>query len=547
MLYVACAQQVPLTGGPKDELPPQLDTVESVANNQIRFEKQDVILFFDEYVNLKDAAKQILISPPPNYPPIIDNRLKKVSVSFDEKEILKEETTYVINFGESITDFTESNKLQNFTFVFSTGDFIDSLSIKGEVLDAYTGEPVKEMVVMLYTNHQDSVIYQEKPFYFARTDDEGKFKINNLRADTFKIAVIDDLNLNYTFDSKSELVGFLDSLYVVTTDTSDIISLEVFKEVNEVSYKGFDIRNQGEIDITFDPYVDLSKLRLLDSMDYYWEIPDKKVALATLWYSPSSVTRINWEALRNGELDTIKARINLNSVDTIPGPISIRGTKHNKQIGLHPSDTLAFNLSYPIKNVNPEFITAYVTVDSITIDTLAINWIDLAEASMTMKATYAWTPEQKIDIQFLPGAIIDFYKKTNDTIEYQFKTAKPDDFGSIELSFENFDSSNYIIQLLEKEKWVNEAIYTAADSTIIFDKLNPTEYNLIIIQDRNQNSRWDPGNYLLKEQSERIYRKSLGSISAGATSNTELDLLKLGIKKEPEAKTENTTPNPSRR
>ena len=537
---MACAQQVPLTGGPKDEVPPQLDTIESIANNQIRFQKQDVILYFDEYVNLKDAAKQILISPPPNYPPIIDNRLKKVSVSL-------EETTYVINFGESITDFTENNKLQNFTFVFSTGDFIDSLSIKGEVFDAYTSEPVEDMVVMLYTNHQDSVIYKEKPFYFARTDEEGKFKIKNLRADTFKIAVIGDLNLNYTFDSKSEFVGFLDSLYVVTTDTSDIISLEVFKEVNEVSYKGFDIRNQGEIDISFDPYVDLSTLRLLDSIDYYWDIPDKKVALATLWYAPATTSRINWETTRNGELDTVTARINLNSVDTIPGSINIKGSKHSKQIGLHPSDTLAFNLSYPIKGVNAEFITAFVTIDTITIDTLSIDWINLAQPSMQLKAIYSWTPEQNISLQFLPGAIVDFYNKTNDTLDYEIKIAKADDFSSIELSFANFDSSDYIIQLLEKEKWITESIYTHGDSTITFNKLNPTDYNLLIIQDRNRNRRWDPGNYLFKQQSEQIYRKSLGTISAGVVSKSTLDLIELGIKEKPDTKSENTTPNPSRR
>ncbi len=546
-MFIACAQQVPLTGGPKDEVPPQIDTLESIANSQIHFEKQDIILYFDEYVNLKDAAKQILISPPPNFPPIIDNRLKKVSVKFDEKEILKEETTYVINFGESITDFTEGNKLKNYTFVFSTGDFIDSLSVKGEVRDAFTGKPIEEMVVMLYTNHQDSVVYKEKPYYFARTDEDGKFKINNLRADTFKIAAIGDLNLNYTFDPNSEQIGFLDSFYIVTGDTTDIISLEVFKEVNEVTYKSFDIRNQGEIDISFDPYVDLSTVRILDSIEYFWELKDRSAASATLWYAPSTLSRLNWETMRNGTLDTVTARINLKSTDTIPGPINITGTKHSRQIGLHPLDTLEFNLSYPIKGINAAQIYAVITIDSSTQDTLALNWNVPIEPTMKLQTTYDWEAEQDISIQFLPGAILDFYNKSNDTTDYQIKTANASDFGSIELQFENFDSSNYIIQLLEKEKLISESIYTPTDSTITFEKLNPIDYNLTIIHDRNNNGRWDPGNYILKQQSERIYRKSLGAIQAGSATKSTLNLLELSISDEAETKPDQTTPRTSRR
>lgn len=547
ILFYACAQQVPLTGGPKDEIPPQIDTLESLASSQIHFEKQDINLYFNEFVNLRDAAKQILISPPPDYPPIIDNRLKRVSVKFDEKEILKEETTYVINFGESITDFTEGNKLKNYTFVFSTGDFIDSLSVKGQVRDAFTGEPVEEMVVMLYTNHQDSVVYKEKPYYFARTDEDGKFKINNLRADTFKIAAIGDLNLNYTFDANAEQIGFLDSLYIVTGDTTDMISLEVFKEVNEVTYKSFDIRNQGEIDIIFDPYVDLTTLRILDSMEYFWELNDQNQAKTTLWYKPSTLTRINWEAMRNGSLDTVGARINLNSVDTIPGPINITGTTHGKQIGLHPLDTLELQLSYPITSVNPEYISSIITIDSLTQDTLFLNWIPLLQPTMKLQATYNWVAGQEIPIQFLPGAIIDFYNKKNDTIDYKIKIANASDFGDIELQFENFDSSNYIIQLLEKEKLITESIFSPSDSTILFERLKPIEYNITIIHDRNDNGRWDPGNYILKQQSEHIYRKSLGSIQAGSTLRRTLNLLELSIVDEPAPEAQQATPRTSRR
>lgn len=520
ILLWGCAQQVPLTGGPKDEIPPQIDTIQSLSNYQIRFIKQDIILYFDEYVDLRDPAKQIIISPPLTYPPKIENRLKKVEVRFDDREALKEQATYVINFGSSIADFTEGNKLENFTYVFSTGDFIDSLSIKGMVIDAFTGLPSENMVVMLYTNTTDSVIYKEKPFYFARTDKEGLFRINNLRADTFKIAVIGDLNLNYTYDPGVEYVGFLDTLYPVSTDTSQMIVLEVFKEVNKAAYNSYDVKYQGKIDITFDPYVDTSAVRILDSITYYWSVSDDNPSIASLWYRPSTINRIQWETQRNGRLDTIAARINLRSTDTLPGPISIVETGHSRQIGLHPSDTLTLLFSSPISVINSELILALDTTDRDTLhpliqDTIPIIWTLTQPPGLKLEGSYPWSENQQFNIQFLPGAIVDMYNKPNDTIDYPITIASADKYGSISLTLEQFDSSVYILQLLEKDKIASMQLYTSADSIVLFDKLKPAEYNLLIIQDDNSNMRWDPGNYTLHRQSESVWRAAIGSVTEG--------------------------------
>ena len=185
LLFGSCHNQIQLTGGPKDEAPPVLDTTLSTPNNQVRFDKQEITLYFDEYVSVRDPIKQILVTPPLIYAPQVTERLERITFEFDDKEVLKENATYVINFGESIIDYNESNKLENFTMVFSTGDYIDSLSIRGNVIDSKTQQASPEYLVMLYESVYDSVVYKEKPFYFARTDMEGQFEINNLRADTF--------------------------------------------------------------------------------------------------------------------------------------------------------------------------------------------------------------------------------------------------------------------------------------------------------------------------------------------------------------------------
>ena len=114
--------------------------------------------------------------------------------------------------------------------MFSTGDYIDSLSIKGQVKDAFTDEPIPEMIVMLYIDDRDSIPFLQRPFYFAQSDENGNFSINNLRADTFKIVVIEDLNLSYTYNPESERIGFLETPYILTDSSSQEIELQLFKE-----------------------------------------------------------------------------------------------------------------------------------------------------------------------------------------------------------------------------------------------------------------------------------------------------------------------------
>ena len=125
--------------------------------------------------NSKKSKSDYCISPFGNKSERQKSKEKKVIVEFDEEEVLKENTTYTINFGESIVDYTEGNPLTNYTFVFSTGEFIDSLSVSGTVVNSFTGEAQENVMVSLYDQLQDSVIYEERPLYFAKTDKSGRF------------------------------------------------------------------------------------------------------------------------------------------------------------------------------------------------------------------------------------------------------------------------------------------------------------------------------------------------------------------------------------
>ncbi len=536
---MGCAQIVPLTGGPKDETPPQLDTLNSMSNYVIHFEKKDILLYFDEYVDLKDAAKQILISPPLSYPPNIQSRLKKVSVVFDEKEVLKEDATYVINFGSSIRDFSEGNELKDFTFVFSTGDFIDSLSVSGTVIDAYTKEPLEDMIVLLYIDHRDSIIYEERPYYFAKTNKEGAFRIENLKSDNFKIVVIEDLNANYLYDPRSERIGFLDSLHTTTPGDSSMLLLEIFRETTRAIYKSYEVLHQGEIKISFESKADPRDIQVLDSIQYFIQHPDPQSHDLILWYRPVGKNQLSWSLWRFDVMDTIHARINIRATDTLSRPLKITQFDHDTKIGLHPDDTLKAHFTYPITGFDNQHIEA---IDTTTQDTLKIDWRIDNSPSMVLSGTTRWKPGQVIKITWFPGAIEDFFGHTNDTIREYLHIAPPTEFGDLRITCLDCDGSDLILILMEKEKLIDQKILPAPDSAIVFTHLKPNSYQLIMIEDTNGNGKWDAGNYLQHLQSESVYRPETITIQAGGSNLLELNLLNLRNKAVDQASDIEATP-----
>ena len=199
-LLFRCANPLPPDGGPKDERPPQVVQEKSSQNFQTNYTKKPIEIAFDEWVEIRDPFNQIIVSPPLRYPYEIYIKKRSVIFEFDEREELRDSATYTINFGEAIQDFTEGNPADQLRFVFSTGPYIDSLSVRGKIVDARTYEPVEGAVFMLYENTADSVVRTERPFYFARTNDRGLFTIENVKAGTFNGFALLDNNLNYRFD-----------------------------------------------------------------------------------------------------------------------------------------------------------------------------------------------------------------------------------------------------------------------------------------------------------------------------------------------------------
>ncbi len=221
-----CAQIGSITGGDKDSLAPVLlgaspkITATNVTGNKI-------VLTFDEYVEVKDLQTNLIVSPYPKTTPEINYKLKTVSIKL--KDSLLPNTTYAIQFGNAIADVNEGNPVKDFTYVFSTGSSIDSLTLSGKVLVAETGKIDSTIIVMLYRNAVDSSVKNIKPTYITAVKGDGSFKFNNLPADNFFVYALKDGDGGKTYNSKSEMFAFANA-GVTISDSTAPINLFAFEE-----------------------------------------------------------------------------------------------------------------------------------------------------------------------------------------------------------------------------------------------------------------------------------------------------------------------------
>lgn len=222
-----CAQISSPTGGPTDSLAPVLVKA-SPAQRSTNFTGNKISLSFNEYIDLQELSSNLLISPVQKQSPVISYSLKSINIRF--RDTLLPNTTYSINFGNSIKDVHEGNILRNFTYVFATGNTIDSLTLSGTINLAETGQVDSTIVAMLYRNTSDTAVLKTKPNYIARINGAGEFKFENLPNADFKVYALKDGDGGKTYNAKTELFAFTDT--VVNPSTSNnAIRLFAYSEV----------------------------------------------------------------------------------------------------------------------------------------------------------------------------------------------------------------------------------------------------------------------------------------------------------------------------
>lgn len=514
-----CANPIAPTGGPRDEQPPRIDSTRSTPNLQTNFRPSTIQLTFDEWIKLDKANQQVVISPPlQGYK--VSLKGKSVIVDLGDQDTLRSNVTYVIQFGEAVKDLTESNPAEDLRFVFSTGPYIDSLILRGQVFDAYTSEPVENALVMLYENLADSVFRTEKPFYFGRTDKQGAFFLSNLRAGNYKMTALQDGDANYRYNQASEAIAFLADPITISADSVSPINLRLFQETVPLKIAEVDSTVWGRLKLVFNrlPLQDLS----LRSDQTYLEDMEKDSLL--LWHKADA----RWPLYVNS--DTLLAdTIFVPSASTSAAPQQLPAMALKSLVGaptqIPPGQSLPLSFNRPVQSLDTTLV--YLTQDTL-VEKTAFSWqVDSTKYSQLLLRSN-WQTGAAYELSLYPGAVTDFWGVTNtDTLHQRWTGGDPKRLGNLRISFTTTDSTqHYFVRLLIKGKPPVAVFPLSGDSTYNreFKALPPGDYLLEIIEDNNQNQQWDTGNYMTKQQPERVVIRPLETLRANWDLEAEVNL-----------------------
>jgi hypothetical protein len=338
---LGCAQIGQPTGGVRDSLAPVLVRA-TPASKTLRFTGNKITLSFDEYVTVLEPQNNVLVSPLQKNNPTISNSLKTVTIKL--KDSLLPNTTYSIQFGDAIRDINEANIIKKFTYVFSTGDVIDSLNLSGKVVLAETGQPDSTLTVLLYRNTNDTAVQKLKPDYLAKLNGDGSFIFNNLPQADFKVYALKDGDGSRNYTGKTELFGFLDSTVTVTGRQPEL-TLHAYAEEKAKDNKVIKVLKPVlEKKLKYSNNIS-GTLDLLDSFKLSFNNPLKRVDTATLVLTDTNYNRI----IGGGPRTDSTAKIISYAVNWQPGstyrliitPDAVEDSAGNKPA---KADTITFNV-----------------------------------------------------------------------------------------------------------------------------------------------------------------------------------------------------------
>ncbi len=502
----SCARQGTPSGGPKDQTPPKLlgsnpDTLAVNVDPNIK----EIEIDFDEYIQLKDYSKNVVISPPFERNPVvtpITSADKKIKIKLQEP--LLPNSTYSFNFGEAIQDYNEGNKLSNFTYVISTGNFIDSLSVKGRVFPGYDFELPKKVLVGLYQadeNFNDSVILKNKPYYVSRVNESGEYDLKYLKQGRYKLVAFEDKVENTKIDNGREKVAY-HSDFIDLTD-KQVVNLKLFKtkpayRVSKSEQKGYGhavIRTEGTTGpVTITPIEREFKTLKIDAH------PAKDSI--NIWFDPkaenfaSKSERLRFSVEHEGKTETATILYLAPTTEYVPGYKSM-----NESV-LSPTRPFKIVGSAPLKKIDKSLI--HVFKDTVQIPFEAeIDSINQQEVKFNFKKELG----DNFEINIYPKALIDHFDQANDTIAYQIKMGKREDFGNLKVRLQGLSEELPVILQLVKNSPKYEVIEELKGYNRLFnlDYLAPGEYFLRLVLDENKNGVWDTGNLMENKQPEPVY------------------------------------------
>ena len=554
LLCVSCAQQISLTGGEQDVTPPAILKQEP-PNYTTQFKSSQIRIFFDEYVVLDNPSETFLISPPLKNQP--EYTLKNKSLIINLNNELAENTTYIITCNQGIKDLTEGNFLPLTTFVFSTGDYIDSLSLAGTIKNAFTMLPEEKIGILLYKQDEDSALLRDLPYYYVTSSKDGKFMFTNIADGEYQLYALLDKNRNYLFDQKDEKVAFFTDLVqpiyiqpsVNQIDTLQTDSTKIDSIRANFIPKDTSRTDSTQIDSTIAPSIDYSantlylfeeqdtttrfirrdfkgnykhefifkneiqgfKLNQISNLDttatYLTEYNNTKDTI-TVFFTSILSNLVDFELFANDQLlDTLNfnltqtlatSRKQIQKTDSTANYLTYKEITKGE---LHKNPAIQFALPIQIFDLTK---CTLIEEQKNGSDTLPIECFFTDSIKRNLAFKYPFKEKTNYTILCPDSVFYSFLGTCNDSIAIPFTTKSSKDYGAIRIAYQFYEENNYIVQLLSEKLDVVQEDFITFNKSITYNYLQTGKYRARVIVDANKNRRWDSGNFLLRQQPEKI-------------------------------------------
>ncbi|TBM98990.1 hypothetical protein EYD45_15855 [Hyunsoonleella flava] len=508
-IFINCANRGTPEGGEEDVTPPVIVST-SPENYSTNFNAKEIRIEFDEYIKIKNLQKQLIISPPmKTQPEITPLGAASKTIKIKIFDTLPPNTTYAFNFGNSIEDNNEGNPYTYYRYVFSTGDFIDSLTVSGNITDAFKREPETFVSVMLYevdSTFTDSIIYKETPKYITNTlDSLTTYTIENAKAGKYLLVALKDKNGDNIYQQKSDQIAFKKEFITLPTDST--YSLRLFNEVVDFNPSRPQIVNGEKIMIGYEGDPEGVRFSMISEVpeDFEYRISkNKETDTLYYWYKPKL------------EVDSLILHIEHPQI-TKEYTVRIRDKERDSlMLEVEPSGTIAYDADFKISGNIPFTKFDKTKIELIDKDSLPVEFTIKSYDSLsnTYALDFKKTEDSEYNMTVFPEAFTDFFENTNDTLQYSLRTKKQDSYGNLRLRINNAVYP-IIVQLTDKSENVKYEQYATEQRIFDFLNISPGNYLIKVIFDANGNKIYDTGSYLKKIQPE-ITKHSEKSIEVRA-------------------------------
>lgn len=502
LVVASCAKQGYPSGGPKDSEPPKVLAATFLPPKEMR-------LAFDEYVVIKDADNNVLISPPLAKKPTFTTQGRSVVVKFNDS--LQTNTTYLFQFLEAIADLNEGNLLSSYSVAFTTGDTLDSAQLYGRVLDALTAQPREERV-SLYLYHADipdSVLANGIPLYCTWCDKNGYFHFTNIKPGQYRIFAIEDADRDYHLGA-SEAVGFLTTTVTAVDSVIDTISIAI-SSVSEQKQRlaSADFKKKGRISIT--SVLPMQQPEFEPKDIGVWALNSTRDTL-TLWTTNEADSAHFVFSDPSGVHDTLTLKYRPSKSKISSAVVGDKKLLSSSIAATHPYfDTLWLRFQNPINtslSQSDSLVRIYCLTDSTT------TYVPVSFCDDGLQAvTKAWIPfngaqSYGYKIFIRDSAFTDIYGAKSDSLLVTTQFTKAENYGNIRLSValdsaESFTA--WMIQLLDgKGNVVKEQAIDARQQVVSFSNLSPGKYTIRAFADLNRNGNWDGANFWQHREAEPV-------------------------------------------